>query len=87
VSGEVLGYVVVLRRGRETWVAPEAAPVSLDDAVRDACGWVTAETVEPVVAEIRAVVTAAEIRAGMRKAADELTALTEELGLYEGGAR
>jgi hypothetical protein len=85
--GELLGYTVVVRGvvahlGDRAWAETEAA------------NWLSQLA---VVAEVRAVITGEEIRAARlaeqerlydeRRAADELTALTEELGLYDDGRR
>jgi hypothetical protein len=72
-AGELLGHVVIAEG------VAGACLMTPDQAVSVAAGLPDA-----VVAEVRAVDSGEAIRA-RRRAADELTALTEELSLYDDG--
>lgn len=73
-EAEVLGYTIVAH-------GVMSRLQDRGDAESEAAAFLS---VNAVVAEVRAVDSGEAVRA-RRKAADELTALTEELGLYDDG--
>jgi hypothetical protein len=84
-TGESLGYVVIFRQHSaaeiRSWLAG-CDVLTEGDAARAAVEAEDHTPFEAVVCELRAVDRDAALR---RAAADELTALTEDLGLYDDG--